>query len=433
MKKVLQFLAIGLFALGSFKAAQATSYYVDATSGSDSNSGTATSAPWKSLGKVNSVTFQAGDTINFKRGSLWTGNLQVKNSGTSAAPITYQAYDSGAAPHIQNPGVSYGDCITVNGSWNIIQDFLLSDAHESGVDISVGANHNIVRKNEITATGIGVVTRGQYNLVTENYVHDLTMVVNNTTPSNDYGAVCFWLYAGNNEVSYNRGINCRAPSYDFKYDGGFVEVFNSGDNLYIHHNYAENTNGFFELGANNNGSAQNIRVAYNVIYNVKGSPGLCFNSGSYNINVTGFRFENNTFVSTSGDASTYRVFGCRTDFSGIQVRNNIFYSDIQIANNGNFTHTNNVYYMVNMVNGSGVGYSLGSGEKIGNPLFVNIGARDFTLLPSSPAIDAGINLGYSADFGGNAVPAGSAPDAGAYEFGSASILRPAAPTNLTVR
>ena len=73
------------------------------------------------------------------------------------------------------------------------------------------------------------------------------------SPSNDYGAVCFWVQAGNNEISYNRGINCRASSYDFGYDGGFVEVWENGDNSYIHHNYAQNTNGFFELGSGGSG------------------------------------------------------------------------------------------------------------------------------------------------------------------------------------
>jgi hypothetical protein len=430
MKKVQPLLVISsfAFALSSFMTAQATNYYVDSASGSDSNSGTLPSAPWKTLSKVNNTTFQAGTTINFKRGSVWSGNLQIKNSGTSASPITYQAYDTGNPPQIKDPGVTYGHSINITGDYNVVKDFLLTDAHEAGVMIQSGADHNIVSNNDITTSGTGVTIRGQFNLITKNHVHDLTMIVDDTSPSNDYGAVCFWLSAGNNEISYNRGINCKAHSYDFGFDGGFVEVYNQGDNSNIHHNYAENTGGFFELGAGGGGSAQNVKVAYNVMYNTNG--GVCFNQGSYDISVSNFRFEHNTYVATSGSAG-YRVFFCTNDYSPVQARNNVFYSNLQIANNGNFSHTNNLYYMTNMVNGSGVGYTLGSGEKMGDPLFANLEAKDMHLTSASPAIDAGADLGYNKDYDDRTVPVGSAADMGAYEFGAATGV-PSPPRNLRI-
>jgi hypothetical protein len=416
--------AVVLFSALTPVTAAATQFYVDNVGGSDSNSGTASTAPWKSLAKVNGRTFRAGDVINFKRGSVWTGTLKVRNSGTSTASITYRAYGTGAAPQIKNPGVTYGHAIDVTGSYNVVQDFLVSDAHEAGVMILANAVRNIIWKNEITRTGAGVRARGQYNLLTRNYVHDLKMVVNDSGGNgNDYGAVCFLLEAGNNEVSYNRGINCKAPSQDFGSDGGFVEVWQYGDNSYIHHNYARNTNAFFELGSSGSGSAKNIRVAYNVIVNVTGQGSgttVCLHSGGqWNIAVAAFRFENNTFVSTAGHPDAYRIFGCRDDLSALRVRNNIFYSDIQVANNGNFTHSNNVYYMVNMKSGSGVGYGLSTGERSSNPLFVNMGGGDYRLQMTSPAIDTGMNLGYTTDMGGTAVPQALSsllPDIGAYEF-----------------
>ena len=228
------------------------------------------------------------------------------------------------------------------------------------------------------------------------------MIVNTPGGDDDYGAVCFWLNAANNEVSYNRGINCKAPSFDYVYDGGFVEVSKQGTNSYIHHNYAENTNGFIELGGS--GSAQNVKIAYNVMVNT--GDAVCAATG---IDVVDFKFENNTFVNTFGatDGSRDRVFQCRTDLSPLQVRNNIFYSNIQIADNGNFTHTNNLYYMID---GADVGYTLGPGEKTGNPLFVNVGAGDFHLQAGSPAIDAGLCLGYTKDFENKTVPVGAAPE-----------------------
>jgi len=431
MKRVRLLPVIGLFALalGPFLTAQTTSYYVDSVSGSDSNSGTSSSSPWQSLNKVNSASFSAGTTINFKRGGVWQGQLNIKSTGTSSSPVTYQAYGTGNAPQIKNPGVSYGKAIDVTGDYNVIKDFLLTDAHEAGVKMEPGADHNTVTNLEVTASGTGVYARSQYNLITKNYVHDTKMIVNDTSPSNDYGAVCFWLEGANNEISYNRGINCMAQSYDFGYDGGFVEIYNQGDNAYIHHNYSENTAGYFELGAGGSGSAQNVRVAYNVINNSNG--GVCFNQGSYFIPVTNFRFENNTYVGSSNDGIAYRVLFCTNDYSAVTMRNNVFYSNIQIANNGNFTHTNNLYYMSSMINGSGVGYTLGSGEKTGDPQFVSMSGKDFHLKSGSPAIDAGALVGYSKDFEDHSVPVGSAADLGAYEFGGATGI-PSAPTNLRI-
>ena len=428
-------LMIGVFMHSLAGVAEAATYYVDSVSGSDSNSGTSLGAPWQTLTKVNATTFQPGDVVNFKRGSLWTGStLVVDSSGVSGNLITYQAYGTGNRPEIAAPSGSWKVSINVTGDWNLVKDFLLRDGHQAGIQLSVGADHNTVQGVEVRNAGFGVFTQGQYNLITQNYVHDTKIIVSDATPSNDYGATCYWLEAPNNEVSYNRGINCRAPSIDFGHDGGFVEVWRSGDNSYIHHNYAENTNGFFELGASGNGSSQNVKVAYNIIYNVTASgsgTSICFNTGNYNINVTGFKFENNTFVSTAGHPDAFRVLGCRSDLSSIQVRNNIFYSDIQIASNGNFTRSNNLYHMVNMVSGSGVGYSLGAGEKTGNPLFLNLAAVNVHLLIGSPAIDAGANLGYAQDYDGRPVPFGSAPDIGVFEFGIGPTI-PAAPTNLRI-
>jgi hypothetical protein len=413
-----QLVIVGFLVQAFVGTAGAAQYYVDNVAGSDSNGGTSTGAPWKSLTRVNSAAFQAGDIVNFKRGSVWTGTTLVIDS-------------SGSRPEIAAPSGNWNVSINVTGDWNVVRDFLLRDGHQAGIQIRVGADRNTVQDLEVRNAGFGVFVQGQFNLITRNYVHDTKMIVSDSSPSNDYGATCYWLEGPNNEVSYNRGINCRAPSIDFGHDGGFVEVWQSGDNSYVHHNYAENTNGFFELGASGSGSSRNVRVAYNVIYNVTASgsgTSICFNTGNYDIDVTGFKFENNTFVSTAGHPDAFRVFGCRSDLASMQVRNNIFYSDIQIASNGNFTHTNNLYYMVNMISGSGVGYGLGSGEMTGNPLFVNVGANH-RLLVSSPAIDAGLNLGYSQDFDGLPVPLGSASDLGAHEFGPAV---PAPPTNLRI-
>jgi hypothetical protein len=387
---------------------QATSYYVDNTAGSDSNSGTSSAAPWKSLGKVNNTTFQAGDTIHFKRGSVWTGTLQVRHSGTSAAPITYQAYGTGAAPKLRNPGVQWGEAINITGDYNVVRQFLLAEAHEAGIDIQAGADFNTIDDNEITQAGVGVYIRGRNTRVRRNYVHDLRMIVNTAGGNEDYGANCFWVEGANTEVAYNKGVNCRAPSYDFGADGGFIECAGC-DGMTVHHNWAENTAGFVEAW----GSGMNVTFSYNVLLNTTAAnrpPALCVG-----IPMTGWKFEQNTVILNNSEANG--VFGCRNDLTGLTVRNNVFALNSPVANTGNFTHTHNLYHITG---GAWVGYALDPGERTGNPLFVNAAAKDFHLQSGSPAINTGTHLGYTQDYDGNSVRVGSAPHMGAYEYGGAS-------------
>jgi hypothetical protein len=99
--------------------AAGTTYYVS-TSGNDSNAGTSTSAPWRSLTKVNSTTFQPGDVIRFEAGDSWTGQLWPKGSGTDGAPISIDSYGAGAKPQIAGQG-TVGDAVRLNNQqyWEI--------------------------------------------------------------------------------------------------------------------------------------------------------------------------------------------------------------------------------------------------------------------------------------------------------------------------
>ncbi len=76
-------------------------YYVDATGGNDANTGLSPDVAWKTLDKVNRSTFGPGDSILFKRGEVFRGQFYLsnaKNNGAAGAPITFDAYGSGAKP-----------------------------------------------------------------------------------------------------------------------------------------------------------------------------------------------------------------------------------------------------------------------------------------------------------------------------------------------
>jgi len=77
-------------------------YYVDSTSGNDSNNGLSETSAWKTMWKVGdyslSPQFAAGDQILFKRGKSYASSIYFRSSGTDGNPIIIGAYGTGSAP-----------------------------------------------------------------------------------------------------------------------------------------------------------------------------------------------------------------------------------------------------------------------------------------------------------------------------------------------
>ncbi|MBI4788607.1 MAG: hemolysin-type calcium-binding region [Chloroflexi bacterium] len=395
-------------------SAAATNYYIDSVNGSDGNSGTSSNKPWKSLANVSDRNFQPGDIVNFKRGSTWVGEMSIRASGLQGKPITFQDYGTGAAPVISNPGQG-NRAIRIYSSWVVVQGFLLKDTGEAALEIVAGGNHNVIQNIEVTNAGMGVSIGGQFNLVTNNYAHDLKMVVNTPGGDDDYGAFGFLILNSDNEVSFNRCVNCRATSYDYGYDGGVIEIYGNGDNAYIHNNYGQNSNGFMEVGG---AVARNVRVAYNISDN-NYADFICLHiGGTFGSTIDNFRIENNTIVNTA--VGGWQVIDCAyatLSASQFIFRNNIVYSNMNVSSQSTFTHTDNIYYMTG---GATVGFPLGSGEQVSNPLFVNVSGGNYRLQSASPAINSGVYLGYVIDYEQNSVPQGGSPDIGAFEYARAT-------------
>jgi hypothetical protein len=95
--------AIPALVLGFAGTARATTYYVSPT-GSNLNSGTTTSAPWKTIGRADSATLLPGDTVRFQGGQTFSDSVLIPPaSGTQAAPITFNSYGTGRA-RLTQPG-----------------------------------------------------------------------------------------------------------------------------------------------------------------------------------------------------------------------------------------------------------------------------------------------------------------------------------------
>ncbi len=88
-----------------------TTYYVS-NSGSNSNSGTSTVNPWRTVGKVNSFNFSTSDRIYFKGGDTFSdaAELRISHSGTSGNYVIIGSYGSGKATLRGNWGYNDFSC-----------------------------------------------------------------------------------------------------------------------------------------------------------------------------------------------------------------------------------------------------------------------------------------------------------------------------------
>ncbi|MFD2328140.1 hypothetical protein ACFSR7_02690 [Cohnella sp. GCM10020058] len=148
-----------------------TTYYVDSASGSDAAIGTSTGTAWKTLAKVNGVTFQPGDKILFKRGGVWNGQLHPLGSGSAGNPITIDAYGTGSRPLVNGGSLASGAAVyLVNQQYWVIQN--LEVTNDSGTD-----NSGTATTGGAPRYGIYIESNGAGKLnsfrIANNYVHNV--------------------------------------------------------------------------------------------------------------------------------------------------------------------------------------------------------------------------------------------------------------------
>lgn len=397
-------------------------YYVDSVAGADTNAGTSVSSPWKSLSAITSRKFNPGSIIYFKRGSSFTGGFTIDDSGTAANPIVFSAYGSGANPTFQNPGSNTNKtrAININADYVIVEQLSVTSAQEAGIYINTGSDYVTVRNVEITNTGDGVVMRGIGDKVLNSYIHDLHMIHNDVGGDDDYGANGILLSGptSNGEIANNRFINCKDVSSDYGLDGGAIEFWGAVSGYQIHHNYAEGSEGFVEIGGSNTPTVSNNTISYNVTFNNSRIFGAHIGTGGFNVTLSNMVLDHNTIVDLvlENNSQEINFWGSTPTIGMLTYTNNIMYvtNVSKVATHSIFTHDHNLYFF----NGksTSLGFTLGTGEIIANPSFVNIGAGNFALAAGSPAINSGSSSGYPVDYSGNPVPSGNAPDMGAYEY-----------------
>jgi hypothetical protein len=102
-------------------------YYVDSDSGNDMNTAASPSEAWKSLTRINQETFKPGDSVLFKAGGVWQGNLSFRGSGQPGKPIVVGSYGSGAKPLLNGAGTAENTVQFIDQHHMILQDLHITN------------------------------------------------------------------------------------------------------------------------------------------------------------------------------------------------------------------------------------------------------------------------------------------------------------------
>jgi hypothetical protein len=149
MKRFIAFLAFILPLVFLYQFVFGATFYVDCNANGDAGSGTTTAADvaWKTIAKVNSSSFSAGDSILFNKGCTWREQLNFPSSGSAGNLITFGSYGTGNKPKI------YGSLVP--SSWT--EEILSGSAAPEKIQ---GEHHFAALADSLTVSYTNTPTEG---------------------------------------------------------------------------------------------------------------------------------------------------------------------------------------------------------------------------------------------------------------------------------
>jgi Right handed beta helix region len=135
---------------------QATNYYINGLMGDDSNKGTNTASPWKTISPVAAIAIKPGDSILFAAGQKFTGMLsllEIYGSSKHPVVITGYPYQGNKTKPVLDAGNNLNAILIQNASFIKI----------SGIEITASAayQNNSITKAEMRCGILVEVTKDE--------------------------------------------------------------------------------------------------------------------------------------------------------------------------------------------------------------------------------------------------------------------------------
>ena len=355
-------LLVGLFGLSGISGpAAATTYYVS-TSGSDSNPGTS-SSPFRTITHGYGAAV-AGDTVMVMPGTYTDHEsglgLHINKTGTASQPITLRSQGRGQAVIDGQNSTDWYSAIYLDGSYNIIDGFRITNGYNGGI-LVYGSNNQMIN-SEIDHNG---------NVANAQYGQD-GIYSDQSTSGNTYAQ---------NLIHENGRLGVS------NLDHG---LYLCGDNEVVQNNIVWG-NAAYGLRVAGNSTVSNMQV-YNNVFALNGRSGIVLWQ-----DLAGIDIKNNIFYKNS----QYAIHVYTATGTGVVIDHNISFGNPS----GDLDFTC----------GPGGPFGCTLGTTIDqDPLFVS--SADYHLRATSPGIDAGLTVAVPIDYAGTTRPQGAAYDIGAYEF-----------------
>ena len=474
---LLIWLLVGCIAQPTQRAtSETTKYYYVAISGNDSNPGTLT-RPWRTIQKAEK-SMAGGDIVYVSAGDYSSQRVNITTSGEAGLPITYQAQGQVimkgfkiVANYIIINGFEIANTnyrrwdrqtsagIYIKGANNIIENNYIHEASLEGIYLygttsePTITHDNIIRKNRLYHNEmVGIDVSGKNNLIEGNEVWRTIQCLPNLTKVEDiatdnHGTKCPYYPAvpgldGDGMRFFGQGHTFRGNKIhglilDDTIDGINVNPtphidcfqtwsdtdFEAAKNITFEQNYCENLNlGMYAFMID--GGASHITIRNNIINAYGGINANGIGRADY-LYVFNNTWIDNLAYGPQGHPGAIVIAGIHSI-----IENNIFYDQAEytVLVIGDTTNTVIDYNLAYNSDGTKPGcVKWGNFDTCKptsqndlwdiNPQFANPTSGDYHLKSTSPAIEAGINLGSLVinDFEGVSRPQGTGYDIGAYE------------------
>ena len=437
-----------LFFMLIFEVVSAQNIYVDGMSGNNSNTGTSTTAAWKTI-QYAMTHANAGNTV-YIRGGTYKEVLTLNVSGTTGNPITFTNY---AVEQVYIDGNNLAvTLLSISGKSNIVIRGLIFQNtlgnNSAGVFIEGSSSNITFRKNKITnirwianastipnsnencnpfvvygnnasqaITNISIDSNEVYNNITgfsesmtldgnvdgfnitHNLVHDNTNIgilcagnyKVSSTPATDHSR--------NGLVQQNTTYNCTSS---YATSGGIY--IDGGQNIIVERNKSYSNGYGIEIGCEQQGTTSSITVRDNILFDNQVA-GIAI--GGYNYPTTGqvlncliennSLYKNDNTFSGSGEVLISKAGSC-------MFKNNIVYTNAQnVAISSSYTTLQgnsfnyNAYY-VPTGNSADLVFSFNTAQYSGLSIFKSSASQEASGMFTDPLfVNTGITNASTVD------------------------------------